>query len=135
MRANIDQSGFLPYINGMKNLLIGSSFFFAAMSLAGGAAACDMHGGKYGFGMQSANWKSYSPTTSQTDPAFMDDGAMTPIDNSYVPPQKAKPSFSNAASTAAARAKISLAKKTLGEKANAVKEKPPVKEVALNPDR
>lgn len=94
------------------------------------AMACDMHGGGFGFGNPNANWQSYSPRTSTTDPAFLgqsDDEAylITPV-----PAEKPRPSFSNAANRASLIAKARHAKKIKEDKSKPAEEKP-IKKAAL----
>lgn len=97
----------------MKNIVLASSIILASLSMGAMAFACDMHGGGGygGFGMGNAQWQSYSPKVSTTDPALFDDGLETPMPSKIVPPAKAKPSFSNAANMASFKAKARVAKK------------------------
>lgn len=97
----------------MKNVVLASSIIIASLSMGGTAIACDMHGGAGygGFGMRNAQWQSYSPKVSITDPAFSEDGLESPMPSHGVPPAKAKPSFSNAANMASFKAKARVTKK------------------------
>jgi hypothetical protein len=117
----------------MKNLILSSSIVIASFSFAGVALACDMHGAGYGnFGFSNANWKPYNPKVSTIDPAFADSDMMDATSYTSVPPEKAKPSFSNVASLAALKAKTRLTKKN-NEKASS--DKADVKKTASNADR
>lgn len=92
--------------------------------------ACDMHGGGFGFGNPNANWQSYSPRTSTTDPAFLGQTG----DDAYlitpVPAEKPRPSFSNAANRASLIAKARHAKKIKEDKSKPTEDKP-IKKAAL----
>jgi len=117
----------------MKNIILPSIVTLAALSIGSASYACDMHGaGGYGsFGMKFANWQSYEPRVSTTDPAFEED-FLTSIPTDMVPQAKAKPSFSNAATMAAFKAKSRLAKKEDDAKPS---EKNVVKKAELNANR
>ena len=111
----------------MKNVVLGSVVFMASLSLGGVASACDMHGGGFGaFGMGNANWQSYTPMASKTDPAF--------ADQTVVPLEKSKPSFSNAANMAALKAKARMAKKKQDKPAKMSDDKAVVKKATLDAD-
>ena len=118
----------------MKSLVIGT-FITVTSAVALPAYACDLHaGGGFSFGSPNANWQSYNPRSSTIDPALIgtdyDDASLiTPV-----PPQKPRPSFSNAANRAALLAKTRLAKKTKDQDDKAPKEAI-VKKASLNADR
>ncbi|MEP1230717.1 MAG: hypothetical protein ABJG88_08585 [Litorimonas sp.] len=103
----------------MKNVILSSSIILASLSIGEMAFACDRHGAGYGgFGMGNAQWQSYSPKVSITDPAFYEDELTSAVTNKSVPPVKAKPSFSNAANMASAKAKARVVKKADNGKVN-----------------
>ncbi len=112
------------------------SLFFTASAVTLPASACDMHGGGFGFGNPTANWQSYNPRSYTTDPALLglkdiEASAIKPI-----PPQKTRPSFSNAANRAALIAKSRVAQKAKDKAVKASKDEA-VKKAALglNADR
>lgn len=119
----------------MKNVVLSSVISLAALSIGSASYACDMHGaGGYGsFGMKFANWQSYEPRVSMTDPAFEED-FLTSIPTDMVPQAKAKPSFSNAATMAAFKAKSRLAKKEDSANFSEEAKETVVKKAELNAD-
>lgn len=116
----------------MKTLLLSSAVVIASLSFGGAAFACDLHGAGYGgYGLRNAPWQPYNPQVSTSDPAFDEDGFRTPIPTDLVPP-KAKPSFSNAANSAASKAKRRVSKKAGSDKSE---KQAIVKKASLNADR
>lgn len=131
MTGHIDVCWPLGYAVVMKKALLTSSVVLISLSMGGVAYACDMHGGGFGaFGMDAASWKTYTPRMSMTDPAQADRTLVTPV--KIETQKKTKPSFSNVASIAAAKAKARLARKE--SRKDAVK-KVDVKTKVLNADR
>ena len=61
--------------------------------------------------MKNANWQTYNSRVSNTDPALGFDEMQTSANPYSAPQGKAKPSFANAASTAALKAKVRMEKK------------------------
>lgn len=117
----------------MKNIVLSSAFIVASLSYGGVAYACDAHGTGYAsYGLRNALWQSYNPKLTVTDPAFDENGFMTPLPANLVPAAKAKPTFSNAANNASMKAKTRVLKKAEGEK---TEKKATVKKAALNTNR
>ena len=121
----------------MKNIVIPSVFLLTSLSFSGVSYACDLHGAGYGsFGISGANWEPYNPQASITDPSSLGNKYSTSIDFSSLSAEKPKPSFSNAASLAATKAKARIAEKTETKKPTPSTLKTPVKKAAaLNSDR
>lgn len=121
----------------MKNVIFASSILLVSLFVGTSAQACDMHGAGYGYGMNSANWKSYNPQITTYDPALTEQDLLTQIDTDFVPQEKVKPSFSSAAQTASmkAKAKVSLASKKSAQPADDADKKPDEKKAALNTNR
>lgn len=92
----------------MKTVVITSLFVLGAMATP--AVACDMHGGggfHGGFGMK---WQPYTPTPSYDDSRSSQYvSTADEINTAKTVAAKKRPSFSNAAKTASARAKLKLA--------------------------
>lgn len=117
----------------MKNVILSSAVLIASFSFGGIALACDLHGAGYGgYGLRNAPWQPYNPQVSTTDPAFDENGLITPVPTDVAPPAKAKPSFSNAANNAASKAKVRVLKKVEADK---TAKQVTVKKAALNADR
>lgn len=95
----------------MKRLFLTSVTALAAMSFSSLSYACDMHGAGYGFSMSHANWQSYTPEVSTTDPALQTIESKSETLARMLTQKKEKPSFSNIASLAAMKAKSRLAVK------------------------
>lgn len=115
----------------MRRILTSTTTILAVLSLSQLASACDMHGAGYGgHGLNNAPWETYNPKASKIDPAFADIvDLLSPMPDRAAPPPKAKPSFSNVANLAAARARANLVKKEDIEKADPKTE---AKKTALN---
>ena len=102
----------------MKKIAMTSICAMICLSFGSVAQACDMHGGGFmGFNsMHNATWTPYNPRVSTIDPAFSDEAFDDDVmaralkaDRTYR--QKARPSFSNAAQSAAVAAQMRFAKK------------------------
>lgn len=120
----------------MKNTLIPAVLLLTSISFSGVSYACDLHGAGYGnFGIAGANWEPYNPQVSTIDPSSLGNKYSTSVDFSALPAQKTKPSFSNAASIAATKAKARISEKSEPKKPTASNVKAPVKKAALNSDR
>jgi len=123
----------IMYNNAMKKTLIIGALFATTSALAVPAYACDMHGGAYGFGNPNANWKTYNPRVSTEDPALLNQNAEIDTMITPIPPEKKRPSFSNAANRAAVVAKSRMAKKAKNQEEKTSKDNI-VKKVALDSD-
>ena len=93
----------------MKRTILASSIILASITFGGTAYACGMHGGSFGWG--EAQWKTYDPQASIIDPSLIPTEGVSPMFQEALPQIKARPSFSNAANTAAIKAKAKLADK------------------------
>ena len=126
----IDENDKIGYCICMKKVILTSISLVTCLSLGSVANACDMHGG--GFmnfnAMHSATWSPYSPEVSTTDPAFAnqsyaddefkDDIMARALNADRQYRTKAKPSFSNAAHSAAMTAQMRFAKRAENREAD-----------------
>jgi len=113
----------------MRKLILSSAILLGSLAFTGMSYACDMHGASnYGnLGMRGVNWQPYNPRVSTIDPVFLGNKFSTSVDLEALPKEKAKPSFSNAASLAASKAKARFVQKNDTKKTNAKTVKAPVK--------
>ncbi|MGB6231499.1 MAG: hypothetical protein WBF53_15395 [Litorimonas sp.] len=96
----------------MKKTVL-SGLTLLALGVAAPAVACEFHGAGW---TPTSSWQNFSPIGSFQD--SFENGEYSDLGNSFsapetraVPPQRVKPSFSNAADRAARRAKTLLAMK------------------------